>query len=682
MKKAEVLAPVGNFNMLEAAVKCGADAVYLGAEHFNARRNAENFGDVELKNAIEYCHIRGVKVYLTLNIVVSDNEMDDAVCTARTAYVYGVDGIICADLGLISVLHQKFPNLPLHASTQMTTLSPKALPLLKQLGVCRVVLPREMSREQIKEFCLIAQSLGIETEVFVHGALCMCVSGQCLLSAVLGGRSGNRGLCAGPCRLPFSANGQTTERYDLSLKDLSLVEYIGELIGLGVSSLKIEGRMKRPEYVAAAVTAIRNALDQGKADTKILKTLKSVFSRSGFTDGYYTNKKGADMFGIRTRDDAVSSAEVFSSIHSLYRFERKTVPLFSRLTIKNGQDITLVLKDDEHTVLATAPPPEKALNRPVTKEILLQNLNKMGGTPYFIENAEIVLDDGLSVSAKDINALRRECVEKLNLLRSTPKQINETEFNAKIDNCPKNKQPKIFARFDTIEQIPDDLSDIDYISLPLECDIKNFALPSGINFVADIPRNFNSNIIKNKLNDFKNKGFTHALCQTLADVQIAKELGFKIIGGNSLNVFNSVSANWLFEIGTEMVVLSPEIRINDAKKIKGNTGIIAYGNIPLMLTANCPVKNVKTCAECGRESEITDRLGISFPVRCRMGLAEILNSRPIWLADKIDELSFDFIMLYFTIEDKKTAKSVINAYKAGEKPKNEYTRGLYLRGVE
>ena len=681
-KQVEVLAPVGNMQMLEAAVRSGADAVYLGAEHFNARRNAENFGEMELKTAIEYCHIRGVKVYLTLNIVVSDDEISDAVNTARNAHIFGIDGIICTDLGLIDLLHKTFPLLPLHASTQMTTLSEDALPLLKSLGICRVVLPREMSREQIKRFCQKAKEYDIETEVFVHGALCMCVSGQCLLSAMLGGRSGNRGLCAGPCRLPFSADQSASNRYDLSLKDLSLAQYVNELVGMGVSSLKIEGRMKRPEYVAAAVACIRGAVDTGATDTQMLSTLKSVFSRSGFTDGYFTNNLSSDMFGIRTRDDVVAANDVFAKIHELYRFERKNIPLLATLIVKSQENIILSLSDGENTAVCSAPPAETAINRAVTKEQLLQNLLKLGGTPYYIENADITLDEGLSVSAKVINNLRRDCVEKLDSFRKTERNI--TECDVKICNAanPPKKQPEIFARFENARQIPENLSGVKYVSLPLESDINDIVLPIGVVLVADIPRTFNLSAVKTRLEKFKNNGFTHALVNTLADMQIAKELGFKIICGSSFNVFNFLTALWLFENGAEKVILSPEMRMTDAKKIGNHTGIIAYGNLPLMLTANCPINNVKPCSECTKQEVITDRKGISFPVRCRMGFSEILNSRPIWLADKLGEMNFDFIMLYFSRETKESAQNIIHAYISGGAPNGEYTRGLYYRGVE
>ncbi len=678
--KPEVLAPVGNFNMLEAAVRSGADAVYLGSQDFNARRNAQNFTDSQLQEAIKYCHIRGVKVYLTLNIVLSDKELSLALVTAENAYRYGIDGVICADLGLVRCLRQKFPDLPLHASTQMTVTSPDALPLLQKLGISRVVLPREMSAEQIKEFCLAAKPLGIETEVFVHGALCMSVSGQCLLSAMLGGRSGNRGLCAGTCRLPFSADN--TEGYDLSLKDLCLLDFLNRLTQYGVTSFKIEGRMKRAEYVAAATAAVRQAVDTGKTDDELLSCLKNVFSRSGFTDGYLTKNTGTDMFGVRTAEDALLAKEVFPIIHSLYRNERQSIPLTAVLTVKKHQNISLSLSDGTNTVSAITEPPEIAINRPITKDVLLQNLQKLGGTPYYLKSAEIILYDGLAVAAKVINNLRRECVEKLTRLRATPNAVRVNSFSVTNNALIDKRKPKIFCRFDNAQQIPHDLSGVSFISIPLDSEITDLELPDGVVKVVEVPRTVGNSTISTRLTAFKKAGFTHAMCSTLSDFLIAKQLGFKIIGGTGLNIFNQQSAAFLFENGAELLTLSPEMLLKNAVQVGKNTGIVAYGNIPLMLAANCPLKNKRTCKECDKKGFITDRLGVKFPVRCRMGLSEILNSRPIWLADKMNELHFDFIMLYFTDETGKDTRSVINAYNQGLAPNGEYTRGLYLRGVE
>ncbi len=679
MKTFEVLSPVGNGEMLIAAVRSGADAVYLGGAHFNARRNAENFSDHELKQAIEYCHIRGVKVFLTLNIVISENEMSEAVSLAENAYHYGIDGIICADLGLVSLLHRRFPSLPLHASTQMTVTNAAALPMLKKLGVSRVVLPREMSREQIREFCEKASKENIEVEVFVHGALCMSVSGQCLMSAMLGGRSGNRGLCAGTCRLPFSADNSGS--YDLSLKDLSLLDYIGELKNMGVTSFKIEGRMKRPEYVAAATAAVRSAVDQNFVPDELRTALCNVFSRSGFTDRYFGGVLSPDMFGIRTLDDVQSSPEAFPKLHEIYRNERQSIPITAVLSVTANEKIKLSLIDGENTAEVSGDMPEKAINRPITREMLLGNLQKFGGTPYFLKDTKIILDDGLSVSAKVVNSLRRDCVEQLNSLRAKPKKTDIVDISPDNYSQPVQKTPELFCRFESAEQLPESFDGIKYVSLPLESDTNNIYIPDSVVKVVDIPRNFDAEIKKKTLVDFKNKGFTHALCSTLADFSVAADMGFSVIGGTGLNVFNSFSAKFLFDNNASAVILSPEIQLRNISAVMGNVGIIAYGNIPLMLTANCPIKNKMSCSECGRAKSLTDRKGVEFPVRCRGGMSEILNSRPIWLADRMDEINCDFAVLYFTDESNKRVKEIISAYKNGAESDTEYTRGLYYRGI-
>lgn len=683
----EILAPVGNREMLVAAVRSGADAVYLGARKFNARRNAENFTDEELKEAVKYCHIRGVKVYLTLNIIIGDREMSDAVKSAAEAAKAGVDGVIAADLGLISAIRTYLPALPVHASTQMTVHSPSALLPLKNLGVTRVVLSRELSRGQIKEICNEARRLGIETEVFVHGALCMCMSGQCLLSAVLGGRSGNRGLCAGPCRLPFKADGGTG--YDLSLKDLSLLSYIGELKKLGVNSFKIEGRMKRPEYVAAAVSALRDAVDTESVPQMKTDLLKNVFSRSGFTDGYYTEKTGPDMFGIRTKEDVTAADSAFAAIHNIYRNERQSVPLTAEITVKHGENICLTLCDGKNTVSAYGETPAAAINRPVTAESLEKAISKMGGTPYYIEKFTCQISDGLAVSAAALNALRRECVEKLDDARS---QVKAVAMTAYLPTAPikRSVSPKFYLRLENTAQLPDDLSGVAAVSLPLESDIAaaeavSRRIPADVLKIVDVPRGIISEkAVTDRLIKFKTLGFTYAACGNLAVLPLAKTSGLKIVADFGLNICNTRSAEVIADLGAEITVLSPELLLDNAVKIgASDSAVIAYGRLPLMLTRNCPLKNGKSCADCGGHGRLTDRLGVEFPVRCRMGFSELLNSRPVWLADRTEDLrGIDYAILYFTDETPERVAKVIDSYRRAAAPDVPHTRGLYYRGVE
>ena len=676
----EILSPVGNWEMLEAAVRSGADAVYLGAKSFSARRNAENFDADALKEAIAYCHIRGVRVYLTLNILIKDAEMSEAFSLAQTAYNLGIDGIIVEDLGLARILHEKIPNLKLHASTQMSVHSPSALPILKRLGFTQVVAAREMSKQELVALCDKARELDIMVEVFVHGALCMCVSGQCLLSAFLGSRSGNRGLCAGPCRLPFAVKNGTG--YDLSLKDLSLLEYIGELYKMGVRSFKIEGRMKRPEYVAAATAACRMALDSGKVEQDLASTLKNVFSRSGFTDGYYKNNLGRDMFGIRTKDDVVSADKAFPILHDLYRNERKSVAVNIKGEIVKESPISLILSDGENTVTAKGGIPQTARNRDLGYEDALKNLTKFGGTPYYDEGGGLRIDEGLFVSASELNALRREATEMLNNKRAEIKVSPSTKEYEPIKPVIKNISPKLIARFEEASQIPDDLSGIWAIVFPLENEPD---FKTDLPLIADVPRGIISEVwVQSRLEKFKAKGFKAALCGNLAAVEIAKRVGLEVIADTGLNITNSEAVKTAEAFGVSAVVISAEETIADAKAINSSIpkGIISYGNIPLMLFKNCPLKNGIVCKDCDKNGVITDRLGVEFPVRCRAGYSELLNSLPIWLADRKNELGgFDFSLLYFTGETKERAAEVINAYKNGLSPDTKHTRGLYYRGT-
>jgi len=681
--KPEVLSPVGNREMLTAAVRSGADAVYLGLDSFNARRNAENFTVDSLREAVEFCHIRGVKVYLTLNILISDAEMKNAIEQTVEAAKAGIDGVITADIGFVKTLRKVLPLLPVHASTQMTVHSPSAIKPLREMGFSRVVVSREMSRTELAAFCEEAKAQNMEVEVFVHGALCMSVSGQCLLSAMLGGRSGNRGLCAGPCRLPFEAkNGNG---YDLSLKDLSLIPYLNELKDMGVSSLKIEGRMKRPEYVAAATAACRQMLDNGFVDDAISSALEKVFSRSGFTDGYYTGKLGKDMFGIRTKDDVTAADTVFASLHELYRNDRQSVAIWGGAEIKEGSPVTLTVNDGVNTVTVSGDIPEKAINRPTDEAAVLEKLNKTGGTPYYFENLNLNIDEGLMVRVSSLNALRRDALEKLSALRAKLPEISpDYSVLKEYEKDFSIKELKTVIRLDSIDQLTEKAKAADLVLIPINTNPA--ALPENVNLAVELPRGIsNEGYILGRLGLFMEKGIEVAFCSTLAATELAKTAGFKTVAHFGYNIYNSASAKYHKEQGSLAAVLSPELLLSDAKNITADIpkGLISYGRLPLMLTRNCPVKNGLSCADCGRKERLTDRKKAQFPVKCQNGYSELLNSKVIWLADRKKELiGLDFEILYFTDETPDRVDEVIDAYKKGAAPDCDFTRGLYFRGVE
>ncbi len=676
MNNIEILAPVGNEEALKAAVLSGADAVYFGMGNFNARRNAQNFStDEEIKNAIEYCHSRGVKVHITLNTLIKDAEINDAIDCVKKICTLGADAIIVQDLGLAKVIKTVCPDIQMHASTQMSVGTLQGLYILKEMGFDRAVLPRELSFDEIKYLC---EHSPIDLEVFIHGALCMCVSGQCLMSAVLGSRSGNRGLCAQPCRLPFKA--QKGSGHDLSLKDLSLIEHIPELAKLGVCSFKIEGRMKRPEYVSAVVTACKKSID-GKYNFDMQKDLHDLFSRSGFTDGYYKNQLGREMFGYREKENVQSATkELLSKYATIYEKEQSRFNVNFTFSGKIGEKAKLtadcngISVSAESEMLCEAP-----INRPISEERITDALSKCGGTQFNAENVKIIGDIDYSLPVSALNSMRRTVLQMLeNKITNKKERIL---FPAPIPtNITSDNYREFYCRFDNTEQIPSNIN-ADMIFVPLGTD--DIKVKTN-NYGVELPHGMFGN--QEKVDKLLSKSSAeYCLCHTLDAVAIAKKHSKKVIASPSLNVMNSLSMDVAKSLGIDKVIISNECTLEKFSKISSSTpiGLTVYGRIPLMLTRNCPIKNGKNCAECNRESYITDRMGIKFPVRCQMGYSEILNSRPIYMADRMGEIpECDIMFFNFTTESKNDVERVISAYENEEKSTGEFTRGLLYRGVE
>lgn len=682
----EILSPAGGPEALTAAVRAGADAVYFGASSFNARRNAKNFRDSDISEAAAYCRVRGVKTYLTLNTLISDGERTAALETAMKAYDAGIDALIVQDIGLARLLRDNLPQMPLHASTQMSVLSAEALPALKELGFSRVVAGREMDRPSLAKLCEEAKRLGMEIEVFVHGALCMCVSGQCYLSSMLGGRSGNRGLCAQACRLPFGVPGGTG--YDLSLKDMSYSGHIAELRDMGVLSFKIEGRMKRPEYVAAATACMRAAADGKEIPEDAAKVLGSIFSRSGHTDGYFTGKTGKDMFGIRTPADEQLSAQTVNVTHELYRKERQSVPVDMTVEIHKNENVKLTVSDQKNTVSVSGDIPDTAERSPISAESVTEKLSKLGGTVFTAGKVSAIVDGGLYFGAAPLGELRRRATEELEKKRAeftAVPHISADEVKLSPTAAPTEKRHKIYASFRSPDQIPENLDGIDAVILPAECDFSKVAV-GGAELIADIPRGVMHGT--DKLNDALKKaaecGVKRAVCNDLAAMTFAKETGLGIIAGFGMNIYNTESMLTAEMLGAKAAVVSFEADISLSARFGGNTekGIISYGRLPLMLVRNCPGKNGAGCKTCRGHCHLTDRMGVKFPVMCRGEFSEVFNSRPLWMFDKKHELLlFDFEVLYFTDEPREECRAVLTAAKNGLKPSSLYTRGLYYREV-
>lgn len=684
-KHAEILAPAGGEAQLRAAVLCGADAVYLGLRGFNARASAENFDENTLPQTVGWCHARGVRVYVTLNTLVTDRELPQWLHSLDAVAAAGVDGVLVQDLGLAKIIWQRYPTLPLHASTQMTIHNLAGARLLEEMGFAQVVLARELSKEEIAAICA---GTSMRCEVFVHGALCMSVSGQCYLSSVLGERSGNRGRCAQPCRLDFKSHGRG---YALSLKDLTLTDRLRELEALGVASFKIEGRLKRPEYVAAAVTACRQSLAGEVPD---LETLRSVFSRSGFTDGYYTGQRDLSMFGTRTREDAAASAEVLGKLSALTRNEVGRLPVDMVLTMAPGEPATLAVTDGTHRVEVAGEVPQTALTRPTDEELARRALEKCGGTPFYLQNLTCHIGEGLMLPLSALNRLRAAALTALAEARSVvvpypqaPAAAGEPAGRARPVGAP-----RLGCRLAAAAQMtPAIRRGGGRLSLPLhELAERPELLETGAErWVAELPAFCapqQEEAVMRALRKLKEQGLTAALCGNMGSLLMAREAGLRIIGDYGLNIINSPAAQQAVALGCDEITLSFECERNAARNIHSPVpiGVIAYGRLPLMLLRNCPGKTAAGCGDCRGINHITDRRGEDFPLQCQnRQYTHLLNPRPLFLSDRLPEWDFcDFLTLRFTTETPAECDEVLKMYQTGAAPAGSFTRGLYYRTLK
>ena len=691
----ELLSPAGSMEALRAAVQNGANAVYLGYDAFNARMGARNFSVDELQEAIVYCHVRGVQVHLTLNTLVSDREMARAAEVIRTAAVLGVDAFIVQDLGVVALCREIAPEVPIHASTQMSIHSLEGVQQAAELGVSRVVLARELPREEIAHIC---RRSPVEIEVFVHGALCMCYSGQCYLSSVIGRRSGNRGQCAQPCRLPYGYGRFEPNRYPLSLKDNCLVEYLDDLRRLGVSSLKIEGRMKRPEYVAVVTKAYRTALDGKRVTEEDLRELEAVFSRQGFTQGYYEGKTGADMFGVRQEPE--ENRELFAAARATYESgENIRIPIRFYAMIRRDEPAQLAVEDDAgHVCKANGPIPEEAQVRALTEEELAERLGKTGGTPYVCAQVRARIDPGLMLPASAINAMRRDALAILTAQRGrAPKrQINAYNPPALYDGMSGELQLTISVR--QVSQITSRMLALRpaVLYVPLEELVEHPELPGllGVEtqLAAILPRvvwSGENQRLAQQLRSVYAMGVRQLLVGNLGQVRIAKAAGFAVRGDFGLNIFNSRAMHYLRAQGIDSQLLSFEMTLPQIRDVSKAVPaeVLIYGRLPLMLTENCILKNRGKGCHCqDTPQSLRDRKGEEFPVERAWGCRnELFNAKTLWLADKDDwkKAGLRYARLAFLREDAKTCARILRAYRTGEGDGPEgFTRGLYYRGVE
>ncbi len=687
----EILAPCGSAESLSAALNSGADAVYVGMKSFSARKNAENFSDEELKTAITECHKRGVKLYVTLNTLVYDGELAELAECIVTAVKCGADGLILQDLGAAALAEKICPDMPRHASTQMTLNSVCGVKAAEKSGFSRVVIGRELSMDEIAE---IAESTRAELEMFVHGALCVCVSGQCYMSSLFGGRSGNRGLCAQPCRLDFSVDGRHNI---LSLKDSSVVEHLPELPQ--IVSFKIEGRMKRPEYVACAVDACCKSLHGTEYDKE---RLAGIFSRGGFTESYFDGTM-SDMQGVRGKDDVENSANALKGIKELYKAEYPRYALNINVKIERGSRIVtsysvsgrgfaFAMTTWSDTV------PEEAKGAPLTVDAVCERMSKLGGTQFYAGEITAEVDDGLFVSAAELNALRRDICASAEsaILENFTRSYKLSELDYR-NYLPRKAEPRnddtvnYRAEVHTAGQLRQALElNFDLIYAPMGLLDENTPDKRRIAVIPPLILSDCEEETAARLDELRGMGFNKGLAHTLGHAELLKKCGFNVLGGYRMNVLNSLAAKACSDCGFWDITLSIEgtaaaiAEINSPRPV----GIVAYGRLPLMLTRRCPIQDGKPCGRktpfgegegCNRC--IKDRQGNDLPVLCGGNCVELLNPDTLILSDKQSVLKqFDFAVLKFTVEDD--IKPIYDMYKRGAKPEGKLTRGLYFRGAE
>ena len=691
----ELLAPAGSMEALRAAVQNGANAVYLGSGIFNARQGAKNFTPQMLAEAVKYCHIRGVAVHLTLNTLVSDKENSEVCALIRQAALSGVDAFIVQDLGVVQLCRQIAPNVPIHGSTPMTIHSLPGVMLCAAMGMSRVVLSRELGRDEIHYIC---KNSPIEIEVFAHGALCMCYSGQCYLSAAIGGRSGNRGRCAQPCRQSYGY-GRWDDKYPLSLKDNCLVTYLQELDKMGVTSLKLEGRMKRPEYVAAVTNVYRRAIDEGVVTKPMVQTLMAAFNRQGFTDGYYTGRVGQGMFGVR--EDKYDNAKWLQEARQTYEStENALVGVTFHATVSRKESSLTVSDSQGNCCTVAGPIPEEARTVALTKTALQERLEKTGGTPYICREVTVDLEPGLTLSAAAINGLRRDALSQLTALRARQERP-KLNRPMKIQRIPGQKEhPGLTVQVTTKEQITMRLlrlrPEMLYVPLhilaldPIFC----HELCRKVKVAAVLPRIVHDSELdrlKDDLRLVKRMGVKEALVGNLGLLLPVRELGFRIRGDFGLNVYNSGAVNFLKELDLKSLTLSFEMTLPQIRDVSKAVPceLLIYGRLPLMITENCLIRGRTGSCTCNLSTgKLVDKTGAEFPIikdgdKCR---SVLLNGKKLNWLDRQEDLSrlgLWATRLYFTTENAKEVDNVLSAY--GNPPPFDPgagTRGLYLRGLE
>ncbi|MBP5210111.1 MAG: U32 family peptidase [Clostridia bacterium] len=691
-KLPELLSPAGSFEALCAAIDAGADAVYFGGGAWNARALAKNFDREEMVRALRYCRLRGVASHVTLNTLLFDRELDEALDYARFLYENGVSAVISADTGLIRLLRERLPGLTVHASTQAAIHNLDGAREWARLGVRRVVLAREMSRADV---AYVTENAPVETEVFLHGALCVCQSGQCLFSSLVGGRSGNRGLCAQPCRLPYD------DGYPLSLRDLSLAGHIPELIESGVSSLKIEGRMKSPAYVYHTTAIFRRLLDEGRAaDEDEMRRLRGIFCRGeDFSDAYFVGDVRRPMTGVRTEEQKQVSRSLAEP-----DVTPRPVPIEANVTILSDTPSKMTLKWQDVSATVEGETPMAARSAPLSEADVRARLCRMGGTDFCLREADLSLSlgAGLFLTAGQINGLRRAAVAALEQAITRPKEDGgsltppaaktETETKKEKTDGPESARPTpdggvvgAYAAASESARARDDFAVFyDPRVLPRLTEatrgmfshrfVPLWQWDDGMAGYADgvllPPVVFDHEWpeIDRLLADAARCGVRLALTAGVGQIAHVRAAGMVALGDFRWNVTNGETRRTLCETwGVRDVILSPELTLPQARDVGGR--VIVYGRVPLMVLERCVTRGRGGCAGCGGDA-LTDRTGARFPVRrCFAHRNLLFNSLPTYMGDRraaLDAAGLTCGCFLFSVEDAHEIERVAAAARAGK----------------
>lgn len=714
MKKVELLAPAGNYEAFLGAINAGADAVYLGGEKYGARAYADNFTEEEIISAIRYAHVLSKKVYLTINTLMKEDELIVLYDYVKPLYESGLDGVIVQDLGAFFLLKESFPKMELHASTQMTLTSDLGIAYMKEIGASRVVPARELSLSEIQE---IKKNVDIEIECFVHGAMCYCYSGQCLFSSILGGRSGNRGRCAQPCRLPYKIGKNANESYPFSLKDMCTINYIPKLIEAGIDSFKIEGRMKKPEY-AAGVTAIyrkyidlyyEKGADNFKVSKEDINKLSQLYIRSEIQDGYYFRHNGKEMITPGKPSYSGSDETYLNYIRETYIDKSKKIPIELFGQFKAGEKAVLSAKWQDVYVTLEGEIVDVAKNRPMTKEDIQKQLLKLGNTIFECCSLQIDLGPDVFIPNKTLNELRRNVLwlmeneiisrngfdmsridaVKNPIIKTDKKKNSATKKEYVISVTTKQQLEMIKNRNYSYKRVY-----LDYqLVLELEKDELD-ELGNSWEIGVIYPRIVRKNA-KKVLDEIfdKSSSFPYALIKNLETLAYLKKQNYegKLIADYTLYICNSKSANWAQSV-VDGLCYPVELNRNELTQIDVSDSIIkeqlVYAYLPLMVTANCIKKTTDRCGQSNATEIIYDRYQKAFTSKsnCRLCYSEIYNCVPLSLHKYLDDMKHqrDAYRIDFTIEDSKSTGKVLDLFfdRNNTTDLSEYTTGHYKRGVE